>query len=219
MRRAHGVALSSFAIGVLAACGGSTTGGGSGAGQSGSVVGTVAATTFTVASEVAALSGSSETSCVGPPFGADAASGCTTVTSRGVTVLLTNRSDLTCPALQSDVAGQMTLADYANLDLLLVGVNVASGDIVAGSYPVVSDGLDTGAQATLVTTSSTCGEGLDLSATSGTVTLTQVSLTDVAGTYSVTFGTQGTFTGSFAVAMCALPDAGEPPPGKSTCVQ
>jgi hypothetical protein len=75
--------------------------------------------------------------------------------------------------------------------------------VVAGTYDIATSPSSTPyAAGELKTTTSTCAVGLNVTPTSGTVTLSQVSSTSVSGSYDITFGTQGSFTGSFDVAVC-----------------
>ena len=199
MRKRHLAAFNvlPFLAGSLWACGGSTSGGDS-------VKGTVSGTTFGVASEMAVTGGSGNSSaCTGPDGGNPT---CSSDFSRQVEVIFTSRSDANCAAIQRDAVSN-TSFQYANFGYLSVGVNVAGGEVVAGTYDIVTNDSATGASAVYMTTTTQCDLVLSLPATSGTVTLTQVSSTSVAGTYTVTFGTHGTFSGSFDVAICDY-DAG-----------
>jgi len=67
-------------------------------------------------------------------------------------------------------------------------------------------GLSSGAEAILLTTSANCGQGLDLTASSGTITLSAITATSVSGSLNVTFGSMGTFSGSFDEPLCEVPD-------------
>jgi hypothetical protein len=199
---AVGVAGAASAI----ACGGATTGPG-GSGGSGTVSGTVAGTTFVVASEVAAVEPVSLT-CSG--FGGPDAGG-QTCTSNGqeVVVVLTNRADATCAAIQAEATTHQSLS-FADLDVLGLVVATSTGTIAPGTYqvaPTISVATP-GASVTFEVTDGTCGVKLNALAQSGTVTLTSLDATGVSGSYDVSFGTQGSFSGSFDVAMCALPDGG-----------
>lgn len=187
----------------LAACGGQTSGPGAG---SASLSGDVAGTTFTVASVVAGIgsSGSSSTCSSGPDGGPSCV---TTSSGQTVVVALTNRADATCEYIQSQ-ATATTQTSLASFDVLLLGV-YSQTVVTPGTY-AVSDVLapTPGTAARLQTSTASCGKGLNIPATSGTITLTQAGPGEVAGSYSVTFGTQGTLTGSFDVPVCNLPDAG-----------
>lgn len=189
-------------LGALAACSSA------GSGSSGSVSGSVAGTSFTVASEVAVImpASSSSTACAVDGDGGLADAGCvSTVTTSGqvVVVLLTNRSELTCSLLQAG-----SPKDYASADLLTLGVFTQTGTLSNGTYPVTATAnAASGAIAQFQTSTATCAEGVKPQAASaGSVTLTAVSSTRAAGTYSVTFGTQGTFSGSFDIPICSVPN-------------
>jgi hypothetical protein len=220
MPKSHLAVVLSLVLGMLAACGGSTSAGGS---EGNSVSGTVAGTTFNVASEVAVFGAASATStaCAVYSDGGLVNPGCVPTTSSSgqvVTVLLTNRADLTCAALQSEGSHH-----YANLDLLTLEAFTLTGTLATGAYDVAtSSSAASGALAQFQTSTSTCNGGVNLQAASaGSITLTEVSSTSATGTYSVTFGTQGTFSGSFDVPLCDLPDAGTPSPdaGPPVCEQ
>lgn len=189
-------AAAALFIGAMTAC----TSGGSSSQSGPSLSGTVAGTTFGVASQVAAV-GPVEETCAG------SADGGATCSSHGqsVGVILTNRRELTCAALNT------TATSYANADALALTVLDATGNVSPGTYDISPDaGLNASpaAFAAFKTTTSTCGDGLDLSATGGTIVLTDVSSSHVAGTFDVTFGSQGSFSGSFDVDTCTLPDGG-----------
>jgi hypothetical protein len=220
MRKSRLAVVRSLVLGMLAACGGSTS---AGSGEGNSLSGTVAGTTFNVASEVAVVqaASASSTSCAVYSDGGLANPGCVpTTTSSGqeVAVLLTNRAELTCAALQSGASH-----DYANLDLLTLEAFTETGTLATGTYDVVtSSNAASGALAQFQTSTSTCTGGINLQAArAGSITLTAVSSTSATGTYSVTFGTQGTFSGSFDVPLCDLPAASAPSPdaGPPVCQQ
>jgi hypothetical protein len=44
-------------------------------------------------------------------------------------------------------------------------------------------------------------------ATSGTITVVRVGQSSVSGSYNVTFGSDGSFGGSFSVPLCGTSDA------------
>ncbi len=166
--------------------------------------GTVAGTTFTVASDVAAILNESvsSTSCATYSDGGLVNPGCVpTVASSGqmVGLVLTNRAELTCGALQGGVAPH-----YANSDLLALQAFTSNGTLATGTYDIVTSvDATSGAWAQFSTSTSTCTSGTNLGAASaGAITLTEMSSTHATGTYSVTFGSQGTFAGSFDVAIC-----------------
>jgi hypothetical protein len=204
--------VSSFVLlgACLAACVGQTSGTGPGAGT-GSVSGTVAGTTFQAASVVASVQ--SETANSTCSFGPDGGQSCVTTSSGQVVVVaLTNRADATCGYIQSQAASG-TDTTFANFDVLVLAVGTPNGDVTPGTYNVGAMGSigPTSTQtafAQLETTTATCVSGNAIPATGGTITLTQAGPGAVAGSYEVTFGTQGSFSGSFDVETCAIPDAG-----------
>ena len=166
------------------------------------------------------VAGGTSSTCPVYSDGGPADSGCVpTVTTHGqaLAVLLSNRAALTCPALQTPGS-----RDYANFDLLTLEAFTETGTLATGTYNIVtSENPASGALAGFQASTSTCTESVNLpNATAGTVTLMEVSSTSVAGTYSVTFGTQGTFTGSFDVPICSLPDGIAPSnAGPAVCTQ
>jgi hypothetical protein len=198
------IALGLAGAASAVACGGATTGG---SGGSGSVTGTVAGTTFTVASEVAAIAPET-TTCSG--FGGPDGGG-QTCTSNGqsVVVVLTNRGDATCAAVQAQTGSGQSI-QFANFDALELFVGTSTGTVGTGTFPIgaPTGGATTGAAATFGMSDGTCGVKLDAQAQSGTITLTSLDATSVSGSYDVSFGTQGSFSGSFDVAICTLPDGG-----------
>lgn len=203
------------AVGAVCALGISACGSSSGGGGTGSLSGKVAGTTFAVASEIA-IAGPVVSSCSvggGTTAGGGTFDAGETCSSGGqaIAVLLTNRSDATCSLVLRDIATK-TGVRYANFDDLELVVASDSANLATGAYSVVgslgSQGATSGATAFFKTTTSTCVEGVNAQATSGSITLSQVSPTNVSGTYEVTFGTQGSFTGSFDVSICDLPDGG-----------
>jgi hypothetical protein len=177
----------------------------------------VANTTFSVASQLAVIE-TSTLDCGGPVE--DGGSACVSTSSQSLLVLLTNRADANCAALQGE-AETNTDVEFANLDGLEFQVSGGTPgvyDIVPSATPGVPSSA--GASASFVTTTSACATGLDLSATSGTITLTQFTSARVTGTYDVTFAAQGRFSGSFDVAVCGAPDASSSAPqGPPVCSQ
>jgi hypothetical protein len=183
--------ISSFLSGVLAACGGSTTSGGASAG---SISGPVAGTTLTIASGMAVL----DADTVSPTCALQESGGETC--GQQVTVLLTNRADATC-------ASEASNSNYANLRALVIGVSMTSGGVVPGTYAISENTSVARSFALFLTTTSTCTDGLASVAATGSVTVSDFSATNVTGTYNVSFGTEGTVSGSFDVPICAF-DAG-----------
>jgi hypothetical protein len=200
-----------FALGIasaacMVACGGTTTGGGGG---TGSLTGTVAGTSFAVASQVAAVEAASTSCTSGGTFDGGQTGETCTSSGQAVIVILTNRADLTCELAQSETASQASVG-FASLDELELLVANATGDVTPGTYPIVAANstATSGAGAMFGTTSASCATVVSAQAETGTVTLTQFGATAVSGTYDVTFGSQGSFSGSFDIPICVLPDAG-----------
>jgi hypothetical protein len=191
----------------IAACSGSS--GGDGGGGSASLTGTVNGATFSVASEVAALQAASTTCSSGGTSGDDASAGSCTNLGQAVVVILTNRSDATCAAAKSQISSgkEAIFANFAELQLLVAN---ATADLAPGTYDVVNAGSTAteGSVAEYASTDASCAASATAEASSGTVTLTAVSSSRVTGSYQVTFGTQGTLSGSFDVPICDLPVAG-----------
>jgi hypothetical protein len=106
---------------------------------------------------------------------------------------------LTCDALISDQTPGHVVS-YANRDALAITVLVNSGTVPPGPY---------NANGTYETTTATCGNGPAYQSTDGSsFMLTQLSATEVAGSFSMNFGTQGSLSGSFDLPICNVPDAG-----------
>ncbi len=196
---------------ALASCGGSTSPSGTdGAGVT--LAGTVAGTTFHVSSVVAALTPtSSASSCTGSPGGTP---NCTSSTSgQYLLIALTNREEFTCAVVAAEQGGPRR--EFANLAAVQFGILDPAANLAPGTYPVevpvaVAGQVSTAAvgQASLYTSNASCNTDMNLQATGGTITLQAISATRAVGTYDVTFGSQGSFSGSFDVPFCSLPDAG-----------
>jgi len=171
---------------TLAACGGSTTGGAG----SGSTSGTVAGVSFSFASGLA----TSMSTCI-----ADGSEACEVV------IELTNHAGYTCATM---LAADPT-ARRASFDDLFLTVASGRAPLTAGTYDVAPPDAGTafiaGATAGLLATTSMCEREPNRSATGGFVTLRNVNPTRVAGSYSVTFSGEGSFSGAFDVGICPLP--------------
>jgi hypothetical protein len=184
---------------AVCACGSSTSGG------AGSISGTVAGTSFTVASQIGIVG--VDESCSSCGAGADGGQVCTSTSSgQAYVVILTNRADATCETLQSTNVDK----NFASFDTLTLTVGTVTGDVSPGTYAIVAANMaaTSGAAATFNTTNASCAIVTNASATSGSITVSAASSTSVSGTFSVTFDTQGTFTGSFSTGLCAVPDGG-----------
>jgi hypothetical protein len=205
-------ALLVFALSAVTACGGISNG--DTPPNSGTLTGTVSNTTFTVGTALGAIIPESATvSCEDEP---DASPVCSSSSSgQAVAIGITNRPGLTC---------SKSFLEYANLDVLDLYVGAPSGTVTTGTHPIgpiAASGA--GASALFSTSDSACTGNIATQATAGTITLTEVSSTRVTGSYSVTFGAQGSFSGSFDVALCDFLDAGATPEsadaGLPACVQ
>lgn len=181
---------------------GDTGGGGGGGGGSNTLTGTVSGVTFSVGSALATHAPITSTACSSGGPGADG--GCTTTSSGDeVAILLVNRAGLACSLLEEQSV------NFASIDALILVVATKTGKLSTGTFKIATSNTATeGAIAELSTTTATCGQGMQDKATSGTVTLTTLSATQVAGSYDVTFGTTGSFKGTFDTSPCALPDGG-----------
>jgi len=124
------------------------------------------------------------------------------------------------------VADPSTIAASASvLGLIIENTGPLVGLSSPTTFNIVTNMNPPGAAAVFDVTTSSCGSvlpgGNSLQATSGTVTLTSVSSTNVTGTFSVDFGsTVGTLTGSFSAPVCAGLSFGEfvdPDAGAATC--
>jgi hypothetical protein len=126
----------------------------------------------------------------------------------GAGVVMTNRAGLSCAT-----NGNPNVR-YSNFDSL----SLAFGEPATGTYMFVDPLSDAGGTAgqnqtalgTLYVTDAQCGQVMEIYASSGSVTVSSISSSAMAGTYTVTFGSQGTFTGSFDVDICPAPEAGIP---------
>jgi hypothetical protein len=212
--RSGTLALTIAVVGALAACGATTSGGGSGGANT--VSGTVGSASYSVGSALGIVtSADSSGSCV---IDSDGGTTCTT-TSQGqaIVIILTNRAGVTCASQAS------SNTSFASVDVLQLAAINENGNVATGTYEIETSSTSApSADALFSTTTSTCAAGLNLSPTSGTVTLSHLSATAASGTYDVTFGAEGTFSGSFDVALCAQSTTGVTPPdadaGAPVCV-
>lgn len=202
------LSLSTFfvAVATAAACGGTTAATQAG---SSSASGSVDGVSLPVAGQVGLIApATTNTSC---GFGPDGGStGCVTTSSgQTVVVALANRSEYTCSYFQAAIDSNAG-PHFANTVGLELAVGNNNGNVTTGTYDVIPVGAvsNSGAGAYFSTTTATCSPGLVNDATGGTVTLSRLSPTEIAGSYDVTFGAQGSLAGSFDVPVCDLPDAG-----------
>jgi hypothetical protein len=201
--------FSVFGLGALGMAGCSSSSPGSG---SASLSGSVSNTTFSVASTLAVfdVANASET-CTGQ---SDGGSQCTSSSSgQAVGVLLTNRSEATCSAVGHNLS-------LSNFDVVQLVVTNNNGNVATGTYAIAPpQGSPTRAEASFTTEDASCAQKINTTATGGSITLTQISGTNVSGSYSVTFGAEGSFQGTFDVPACATPDAGLAADGGTTTCQ
>ena len=123
---------------------------------------------------------------------------------------------------------QIRLAGYANACKVYLGsankagssymtlkVRTIGGAVTAGTFPVSSDNPSSGnyAEATLKVLDATCDDTKE-EATSGSVIVTKLTSTEIAGTFNLATGND-TATGSFDVTDCDSSDGG----ATSGCVQ
>jgi hypothetical protein len=181
--------------------------GGSGSGGSSSVSGTVGGTSFTAASQIAVVTPVTGVACTAGGDGREAR--CTPAwKGQAVEIFITNREGATCDALRASIAADEDV-NYARFDDLGIVVGNQRGELAEGKYDVIAEGNPVSAAgAQLRTTTATCQQDLAMGASAGTVTLTKVTPTEVAGTYTLTFEAMGSFTGSFDIPVCEVPDGG-----------
>jgi hypothetical protein len=173
-RRLVGVACAGAAL--VAACSGSTStlsGGGGSVSVSGTVDGMPLAVT-----EVVALLGSQ-------PQGH--------VSNADVVVIVTNFAN-TCAILGH--GGNPPSAQVLELAASATGSTVPTGQYVIGATPTTT------AAAGFTAQDATCTPTSDEQATKGTITLTQVTDTTIAGSFDVTFANGDHLTGTFAAPVC-----------------
>jgi hypothetical protein len=124
---------------------------------------------------------------------------------QALTVLLTNRSEVTC----ANVPPLFPIAGAAQVQLIVTN---PPGVLTPGTYPVsvpLYSARASGAGYTVLPTDCS-GAGIEVIATSGSVTLTAVTSTRITGTYDVTLGpplgadggSTGSLSGSFDVPPC-----------------
>ncbi|HEY6461863.1 MAG TPA: hypothetical protein VIY73_16975 [Polyangiaceae bacterium] len=193
--------------------GGTTSSSGASSAGTASLSGTVAGVTFSVASELAWSQPAPSECSGGGSGGPDAEAlddgGSCAQSGQVLSVGLSNRGDSTCAALQQNVV-QPQNVEYANLEALLLIVVSPNGTSAPGTYAIPGStgtaGIQAGAQ--LDTTNASCAPAIHVSADGGSITLTAVSTTEVAGTYDVTFGSQGSYSGTFDVPLCDVQSGG-----------
>jgi hypothetical protein len=156
-----------------------------------SVTGAVDSTSFTVGSSVALLG-------TGPSD------------SQSLAILIANNSSAACEAIPDQTRS-------SDLDLLTLTV-VSASTVAPGTYAINIGGSgNVLAAGQFVTTRAECVSGITAEATSGSITVVTVDKLRVSGSYSVAFGSRGSFSGTFDVPVCSAseggqlaPDAAEP---------
>jgi hypothetical protein len=197
-----------FSVVALSACGGRTATDSPGD----PVAGSVAGSTFTIASARAFDISGNRTPC---PV-ADAGSSSCFVGS--ITIQLGSRDDATCPP--ASAAASNTLPKFASASDLVISLVNANEDVAPGTYDIVVPPAASAGNPTkfsiagFSTTTSTCEQALVVAATDGIVTVSAVSETGIAGIYDLTFADKGALSGSFDVPFCVptpAPVAWTPP--------
>jgi hypothetical protein len=92
--------------------------------------------------------------------------------------------------------GNPRSAQVLQLGASAVGSTVPLGQYVIGATPTTT------AAAGFTAQDATCNPTSDEQATSGTITMTQVSTTTVAGSFDVTFANGDHLTGTFSAPVC-----------------
>jgi hypothetical protein len=94
--------------------------------------------------------------------------------------------------------------DIASTTTLTVGALVlGSTPVGPGTYTIDSDAGTSTGEGALSQTNATCQDTVHDQATSGTVTITSASSTNVTGTYDLTFA-GGSMSGSFSAGVCPI---------------
>jgi len=121
----------------------------------------------------------------------------------GLDSVASGSSEAAVGAIITNVASACSvLQDHGNppgATALVVAVSAMGGSVATGTYSIVSQGF--GATASYTTEDTTCNTSFSENASSGSVTLTTVSGSTVAGTFDVTFGSDH-LTGSFSAPIC-----------------
>jgi hypothetical protein len=177
-------------LGVMSACGGSTSDSGGGSttvkGQAGGQA-VPATDTFAI---VGGVSGTTTTGA--------------TYTQANVSILITNIAN-SCGLVQRH-------GDAPNTTTLGLLVQVVGSSVPTGTYPITAPaGVDApGATSYFRTTDADCSWKTNEIAASGSITLTAVSSTgDVWGTFDVTMSNGDHLTGSFDAPVCAASLVGD----------
>jgi hypothetical protein len=126
----------------------------------------------------------------------------------GLSSVASGGSEAAVGAIITNVASACTvLQDHGNppgATALIVAVSAMGGSVATGTYAVVTQGF--GATASYATQDATCNTSFSENASGGSVTLTTVSGSTVAGTFDLTFGSDH-LTGSFSAPICSYAPA------------
>jgi hypothetical protein len=126
----------------------------------------------------------------------------------GLSSVASGGSEAAVGAIITNIAGACgVLQSHGNppsATALIVAVTAMGGSVATGTYGVVSQGF--GASASYATEDTSCNTSFSENASSGSVTLTTVSASTVAGTFDLTFGSDH-LTGSFSAPICSYTTA------------
>jgi hypothetical protein len=119
-----------------------------------------------------------------------------TATATVVGAVFTNVADA-CGVVQG-------MHNPPNVTTLTLG-GLFAGTPATGTYPIGVSGAGSYAVATYSSTNGNCVKSYGESATSGTVTLTNITATEIDGSFDVTFSSGDHLTGSFSAPVCSVP--------------
>jgi hypothetical protein len=174
---------------IVVGCGGSSGGGGGGGGGGATVSGTLGGQAVATTDQVGLVG---------------------TETTNGTTVAF-------AAAVITNLPGACAIAQSngnpRNSQTLVLEVGEEGTAVPPGTYSI--GGTTTVALATFVAQDDTCTQTAQDTGTSGTITITTASSTEVAGSFDVTFNTGDHLTGTFSAPVCdaSLTDDG----GTSAC--
>jgi hypothetical protein len=167
--------LSALFVAAGAACGGSTSGNGTSNGVQGTVNGTPVSVTDSMA-------------ITGPQTVAG-------VTAQLVGAFLTNVNGV-CGVLQRK-------GNPPNVDMIALSVSTAGASIPPGKYPIgYSNGF--AGEVAYTADNSMCKTTTNETATTGSITITQVTSTIVEGSFDATFMNGDHLSGNFSAPLCPL---------------
>jgi hypothetical protein len=126
----------------------------------------------------------------------------------GLSSVASGGSEAAVGAIITNIAGACgVLQSHGNppsATALIVAVTAMGGAVATGTYGVVAQGF--GASASYATDDMSCNTSFSEGASAGSVTLTVVSGSTVAGTFDLTFGSDH-LTGSFSAPVCSYTTA------------